>query len=127
MDMVNLQMINSLLADDGQSKIDKIKMELSSIDYLDFETDRENNRIHISKNDYEYEAAEGEWHWGEFQEYSESFENNREELKQAWSDFKEAKSALRDIGYFTVDDENNVPNTEDASWSLSVKINRYAP
>ena len=127
MSIGNLQLINSLLIDNGQSDIDKLQEELSFIDNLEFELNREDNRIIISKNDYEYEDAEGEWHWGEFEEYSGSFEHNRDELKRAWEDFKDAKSAIKEIGYFSADDENKVPDTDDANWSLSVKINRYAP
>ncbi len=127
MDMGISKLINSLLADDGQAELEKLREELSFLDNLDFELDRENNRIIISRSDYEYEDAEGDWHWGEFEEYSESFEHNRDELKQAWEDFKAAKSAIKEIGFFSVDDENKIPDTDDANWSLAVKINRYAP
>ena len=129
MDTITFQrtLIKSLLMDDSQSKLNKLQEELSFIDNLEFELNREDNRIIISKNDYEYEDAEGEWHWGEFEEYSGSFEHNREVLKQAWSDFKETIAVLRKLKAFDVDDENKVPDTDDANWSLSVKINRYAP
>ncbi len=127
MDMGISKLINSLLADDGQAELEKLREELSFLDNLEFELNRQNNRIVISKSDYEYEDAEGDWHWGEFEDYSGSFENNREELKNAWRDFKETKEALRGIGHFTVEAENEVPDTDDANWSLAVKINRYAP
>lgn len=92
-----------------QDQMNEISEAISGCCNVDYEEDID--RI-IVTNGSEYE-------WDGCYDMDAQIEN-RKTMKQAWSDFKEANSEIREAGYKSIYDENQPPEWDVPGWQLRI-------
>jgi len=75
---------------------------------VDIEYNEKLKRLIVSKDDYD-----SYWH---------SYEDRSMECHRAWEDFKQTNAELKQMGLYSVYEENEIPDIDDIRWELRIRI-----